>query len=648
MAGGSTICCASFDPNLFWDLVEGSGPTWYYASPSMHSTILIEGENRTSALTNSSIRLVCNAAGALLPTLASQLQTTFGCTVLPSYGMTECMPIATPPVTYRLDRPGTSGVAVGPELSIRDSANKALPPGTTGTICVRGAPTFPGYLNSNHIDRSVFTSDGWFDTGDMGYMDKDGYLYINGRSKEVINRGGEIISPFEVEDAIVSAASNPTSTIFGRVTEAMAFSVPHDVLQEVVGIVIVTSSGKARPDLRQLQEAIRTTLDQPKWPVVVVYMDGVPKAKNKLLRIRFAERIGLDTISDVVPAADRHFEAECPPPETLLTVKIFKWTFQVDYRFVEYSIRSELGSKADIFVRRNASDGLPQAFIFQSSLTRTANARDLARDLEVRLRERIDGFLIPSSIKFLSSPKPTLPDGSVDEDALKEILFTQTEARNVSSVQKKVQEIFASVLACSSNDIDEETDFFAAGGDSLRAGRLLSMLRKELDVRLSTEDLFTNGTVRGISELIEERIGEPSRSTTPPTGELPGCTKTHSSTNPILLLVQLFPIAGAYPLRLGLQWTFFLFIMAETANSFPYNMTVIGRLVHLILSMMASRFAIQLIAPLVAIMFKWIVIGRYKEGLYPMWGLYHTRWWLTQKVLQVCGKVSLAQAKILN
>lgn len=88
-SGGSTVCCVAFDPNTFWDVVEELQPTWYYASPSMHSVILGEAEARPDALRKSNIRLACNAAGGLLPSLACQLRDTFDCVVLPSYGMTE-------------------------------------------------------------------------------------------------------------------------------------------------------------------------------------------------------------------------------------------------------------------------------------------------------------------------------------------------------------------------------------------------------------------------------------------------------------------------------------------------------------------------------------------------------------------------------
>ena len=210
LSGGSAIMCGGFDANTWWPLAAQHGATWYYAAPTMHHAILAA---RPSDIDMRLIKIgmICNAAGGLLPSLANELRTLFNCTVLPSYGMTECMPIASPPVSYRLERPGCSGIACGPGLSIRDPANieRELPAGQTGNVCVRGVPTFSGYETSNEpgtpLDTSVFSSEGWFDSGDCGHMDQDGYLFITGRSKEIINKGGEVISPFEVEEAVTQA-----------------------------------------------------------------------------------------------------------------------------------------------------------------------------------------------------------------------------------------------------------------------------------------------------------------------------------------------------------------------------------------------------------------------------------------------------------
>lgn len=144
----------------------------------------------------------------------------------------RCMPIASPPQDYQLERPGCSGIACGPEVSIRDpsSLENEMPRGRTGAVAIRGFPAFSGYEVSSDrsvpLDKSCFSASGWFDTGDMGHIDHDGYvlfldhshlfpsitaisyLYITGRSKEIINKGGEVISPFEIEEAIATAAKD--------------------------------------------------------------------------------------------------------------------------------------------------------------------------------------------------------------------------------------------------------------------------------------------------------------------------------------------------------------------------------------------------------------------------------------------------------
>ena len=187
MAGGATVFLPFFSATAFWDAIVLHRCTWYYAAPAIHSLIVAEARDAPI-----DVRLLCNAAGPLLPSLALELQRVFsGAAVLPCYGMTECMPIAAPPPSYALDRPGCSGVACGPELQIHADDGSEMPHRATGRICVRGVPVFRGYMGLEEESRTAFDAEGWFDTGDVGHMDSDGYLFITGRSKEVINVGGE-------------------------------------------------------------------------------------------------------------------------------------------------------------------------------------------------------------------------------------------------------------------------------------------------------------------------------------------------------------------------------------------------------------------------------------------------------------------------
>jgi len=309
LSGGSAVLCSSFDPIQFWDIVQSrnNAVTWYYAGPVMHQLILDEFKAR--GMSHYKFRFIANAAGGLLPSLAVEMRSAYGCTILPGYGMTECMPISAPPLSYKLDREGTSGRAVGPQLKIFNDGGEEVAAGTVGNIVLKGPPLFQGYDDDAEASKEAFFKDGWFNTGDLGRLDQDGYLYITGRSKEVINRGGEIISPFEVEEAV---QSHP------RVKACIAFSVPHDVLAEGIGIAIVAEEGIPRPSLRSVQHWCKQSLSFAKWPQVLVVMPDLPKNHtNKPLRVNLAERLELSkfwngAMVDGMPEVSRTFLAGCP------------------------------------------------------------------------------------------------------------------------------------------------------------------------------------------------------------------------------------------------------------------------------------------------------------------------------------------------
>jgi len=264
----------------------------------MHQQIL-QVRDEGSAEAAGQLRMIANAAGGLLPSLARELMTCFpSAAILPSYGMTECMPISTPPQNYKLDRPGTSGIAVGPELAIYDD-NEPVPPETVGRIMVRGLPLFSGYEDNPKANAEAFNDAGFFDTGDLGYLDKDGYLFITGRSKEVINRGGELISPFEVEEVYQQHPS---------LSQVLAVSVPHDTLQEVVGLIVVPKEGVGWPtDLPLLHKFAAGKLHPAKWPQLLIVMEtDVPKGPTgKAQRMNFSKRANLESLKDNTPAWSR-------------------------------------------------------------------------------------------------------------------------------------------------------------------------------------------------------------------------------------------------------------------------------------------------------------------------------------------------------
>lgn len=655
-SGGSTVCCPAFDPNCFWDVVESGLPTWYYASPSMHSLILAESLQRPQALEKAEIRLVCNAAGGLLPSLATQIRDTFDCIVLPSYGMTECMPISTPPVDYKLDRPGTSGITAGPEMKILDHNFLTVASGSVGHICVRGPPLFPGYLQPDGtIDTSAFNEDGWFDTGDLGYMDEDGYLFITGRSKEVINRGGELISPFEVENAIIAASLKSESPLHGRVNQALAFSVPHDVLQEVVGVVLVTPENAPRADLKLLHSSLKSSLQSVKWPTMVVYMEDLPKRNNKVMRIKLAERMSLRHLTDDLPYISKHWEGVCPPPDTELSTPIECAPCAVNLDLLVKEVSSFMPDGTAFCVRVSPEDRALHLLIAPSGPDEPLLHDRLPLFLKERLVANVSGYMIPQKIQSLQHPLPLDANGSFDDDAFQECLekleACASDGQEDFSVLGRVTKAFASVLSLTVSDVPADGDFFDLGGDSLKAGRLLSVLRADFNVHIPIDAIFQNSSPEAMSTDIRDRLPDDWDSSTQASKDesfiAEGCEEMLSSKRPLLMALQLLPMIVFYPTRRAAQWTIFMVFLAAT-QQWPTTEYVPGRLFNLTLAILVARLITKAAAPWFGIAAKWILIGRYKEGIYPMWGSYHTRWWLTQKMVDICGHGLFAQTNYTN
>jgi acyl-CoA synthetase (AMP-forming)/AMP-acid ligase II len=286
LASGASVCCAPpFDALRFYSWLKEANPTWYTAVPTMHQAILSRAKHNEGIIEKSRLRFIRSSSSPLPPQVLHQLEKTFDVPVVEAYAMTEAAHQMTcndlPP---GVRKPGTVGRAAGPEVAIMDeSAADLLPKGQTGEIVIRGQNVTPGYENNPSANTDAFV-DGWFRTGDQGFLDDDGYLTITGRLKEIINRGGEKISPREVDDVLME---------HGSIQQAVTFAVPHRTLGEDIVAAIVLKDGQSA-DATVIRSFASERLAAFKVPRKILILDEIPKgATGKVQRIGLAEKLGL-------------------------------------------------------------------------------------------------------------------------------------------------------------------------------------------------------------------------------------------------------------------------------------------------------------------------------------------------------------------
>jgi acyl-CoA synthetase (AMP-forming)/AMP-acid ligase II len=290
MAAGASVCCTpGFNALRFFNWAQEQRPTWYSAVPTMHQAILQRAERNVQASAALKLRLIRSSSASLPSAVFSALQKTFGCPVIEAYGMTEAThQMASNPMGDGRQKPGFVGKAAGPEICIMDPAGKILPSGVGGEVCIRGENVTAGYDNNPEANATAFIN-GWFRTGDQGYLDGDGYLKLSGRIKEIINRGGEKISPLEVDDVL---SDHPV------VRQVVTFGMPHALLGEEVAAAVVLTEG-SKLTLSELQAFAAGRLAQFKIPKKLVVLDELPKgATGKIQRIGLARVLGLGNHSE--------------------------------------------------------------------------------------------------------------------------------------------------------------------------------------------------------------------------------------------------------------------------------------------------------------------------------------------------------------
>jgi acyl-CoA synthetase (AMP-forming)/AMP-acid ligase II/thioesterase domain-containing protein len=307
-AGASVVCTPGFYAPQFFEWMEQWLPTWYTAVPTMHQAILGRAAAHQETVRRCALRFIRSCSAALQPQLMAELERVFQTPVLESYGMTEAShQMASNPLPPLPRKPGSVGKAAGIQLGIINAAGSLLSPGELGEVVIQGASVTAGYENNSVANENAFV-DGWFRTGDQGYLDEDGYLFLAGRIKELINRGGEKISPREVDEVLLDHPA---------VAQVLTFAIPDPQLGEEVGAAVVLRDKAVVTELG-LREFAAARLAPFKVPQQVVILSEIPKGPTgKPQRIGLAQKLGISVVAKAVAAKAAYVAPRTPAEQTL-------------------------------------------------------------------------------------------------------------------------------------------------------------------------------------------------------------------------------------------------------------------------------------------------------------------------------------------
>jgi acyl-CoA synthetase (AMP-forming)/AMP-acid ligase II len=277
--GGAVVVPPKFNPLSFWSTVREQRATWYSAVPTIHQVLLSRAKGKRPEGAEQ-LRFIRSCSASLAPQLMSEMEATLGAPVLEAYGMTEAAhQMASNPLPPDERKPGSVGRGTAVAIAILDTAGNVLPSGTTGEVSIKGPNVFSGYEGNAAANAESF-SNGWFRTGDQGILDDQGYLTLVGRIKELINRGGEKISPREIDEALLEHPA---------VAEACCFGIPDRVYGEGVAAAVVLKDAATEKDLIA---HCRATLSDFKCPTTIYIMDAIPRtATGKIQRRNVAAAV---------------------------------------------------------------------------------------------------------------------------------------------------------------------------------------------------------------------------------------------------------------------------------------------------------------------------------------------------------------------
>ena len=281
-AGASLACPPGYGVTGFFDWLEEFQPTWYTAVPTIHQSILASAASNREVISRFPLRFIRSSSSALPQRVMTELEAVFHAPVIESYGMTEAShQMASNPLPPGTRKPGSVGIAAGPAMAVMDEAGNLLEAGKTGEVVIRGDNVTCGYENNPTVNEGAFAK-GWFRTGDQGHFDDDGYLFLTGRLKEIINRGGLKISPQEIDAALLA---HP------MVAQAITFAIPHPTLGEDVVAAVVLAGNQSASE-REIRGFAFSRLADYKVPSRVLILENIPKGPTgKPQRTGLAEKL---------------------------------------------------------------------------------------------------------------------------------------------------------------------------------------------------------------------------------------------------------------------------------------------------------------------------------------------------------------------
>ncbi|WP_460989854.1 non-ribosomal peptide synthetase [Sphingobium sp. TomTYG45] len=287
-SGGSIVCQDSFVADDFFTWTESFRPSWFTGVPAMYQAILAAAQGNNWPSMEGRFRVVRSSSAPLPPAVAARVESFFGAPLIETYGITEASVVASNPMPPRQQKRGSVGLPTAAEIEIVSEDGATLPNGELGEIKVRGPMVIDHYDGNPSASEAAFRN-GWFHTGDLGYFDSDGYLFIAGRTGETLKRGGNRVSLLDIENALTSLEG---------IAEAVAYPVPHPTLGSDIHAGVVLQKGSLVTGERVRSELNRIT-DSYKVPTRIRVIYEIPRtATGKIDRkvipdeLTFLDEIG--------------------------------------------------------------------------------------------------------------------------------------------------------------------------------------------------------------------------------------------------------------------------------------------------------------------------------------------------------------------